>query len=506
MAGWFGDLGRLYWGLLYWNARKTLFRIAGARGQAPCQHPSDSGAAGVTGCEACAAWSSRARFKRLCPLIASGPDGRRVCGVAAADVRPFWGRAAAVLGISAAALACAAVAAAFAGFRAVGYRVPLRAVAWPPAWHEVRQARADYYYRLAVHAFGSGDIRGSYLALNQAYALDPRNFAADRLLAQLSQIGNPDFSDSVYSRLVAEDLEHREDDGQLWVRALIERGDFPGVALLSARMLEGGARHGSAWAQALLFAERMTGDPTAVDRLIATNRSFPEGVSSALALAVSLRGADTASQAALVRLHMGTATSAFDVYYSLVRLNELGSWSEVASLAEGPSGTALDPYDREAVKLDAYASLGWDVLVRREIASLVERGPGSTVASLVAAHLVRCPDPGTAEYAFQQLDLHPLAAAPESSGARLALLCAAGVNGLGERMRQQGEAEGRIVGGSFPAWLRVRDFFEGGTRGANPSAILPAVGSVPLDTLYAVYDHYRAANPGFWRTPKAAPN
>ena len=101
MAGWFGDLGRLYWGLLYWNARKTLFRIAGARGQAPCQHPSDSGAAGVTGCEACAAWSSRARFKRLCPLIASGPDGRRVCGVAAADVRPFWGRAAAVLGISA---------------------------------------------------------------------------------------------------------------------------------------------------------------------------------------------------------------------------------------------------------------------------------------------------------------------------------------------------------------------------------------------------------------------
>lgn len=502
MAGWLGDLGRLYWGLLYWNTRKTLFRLRGAGGRAPCQHPSDSGEAGATACEACVGWASSARFRRLCPLLAQS-GGRRVCGVSSTRVMPFWARAFAVYGASAAILAAAAVLCAFTGFRAVGYRVSLRAVAWPPAWREVWRARADYYYRLGLRSFNAGDIRQSFLALNQAYALDPRNFEADRLLAQLAQIGSPDFSDSVYSRLVVEDQEHREDDAQLWVRALMERGDFPGVSSLAERMLTGGTRRGAPWAQAILFAERMTGDPSGLDRLIASKRAFPDGVASAFSLAVSLRGLDAGRQAGLVRLHLSTATTPFDVYYSLLRLNDLGWASEVAGFAEGASGGVLDPYDREAIKLDAYAALGWDVLLRREIASLVERGPGSIVASLVAAHLVRHPNPATAEYAFQQFDLHPLPAAPESSGPRLALLCAAGVNGSGARMRQQAEAEGRIVGGSFPAWLRVRDFFEGPERGANPSAFLPAVGSLPIDTLYAVYDHFRALNPGLWRSVPA---
>ena len=43
---WLGDFRRLAWGLLYWNVRKSLFRIRGAGGAAPCQHPSDSGRAG----------------------------------------------------------------------------------------------------------------------------------------------------------------------------------------------------------------------------------------------------------------------------------------------------------------------------------------------------------------------------------------------------------------------------------------------------------------------------
>ncbi len=45
MSGWMGDLGRLTWGMLYWNLRKSIFRFRGGS-SAPCQHPSDSGVAG----------------------------------------------------------------------------------------------------------------------------------------------------------------------------------------------------------------------------------------------------------------------------------------------------------------------------------------------------------------------------------------------------------------------------------------------------------------------------
>ena len=504
MVGWFGDLGRLYWGLLYWNTRKSLFRLRGASGRAPCQHPSDSGAAGETGCEACLGWREVGRFRRLCPLLATTPGGRRVCSVAAAQVRPFWGRAAATVGVSSALLAAVSVLAAFAGLRVIGYRVPLRVVVWPPAWHQIRQVRADYYYRLAVRSFGSGDVRQTYLALNQAYALDPHNYPADRLLAELAQIGNPDFSDSIYARLLSGDREHFDDTGQAWIRALIERGDFPLAADVAGRMLLGHAARAPAWTQAMLFAERMTGDPGPVDRLLASKEALPAGVRSVLSLARSLRTGNPMERERLVKIHLAGTPTPFEAYYALNRLMELGRASEVSTYVEGGQGS-LDPYDREALKLDAYASLGWGLLVRREIGSLLERGPSVGAVSLVSAHLVRHPDPESAEFLFQQLDLHPAPAAAEYSGPRLALLCVAGVNGLGQRMRQQGEAEAKIVGGSFPAWLRVRDFFEGATRGGNPASIMPALGMLPLDTMYAVYEHYRSLKPLAGRTAKPTP-
>ncbi len=505
MVGWFGDLGRLYWGLLYWNTRKALFRLKGARGIAPCHHPSDSGAAGATGCEACVNWRSAERFRRMCPLLVTAVDGRRVCSVSNAEVRPFWGRACAILGSSAAAAVLLAILTVFAGFRVIGYRVSLRAVAWPGSWHEIQQARADYYHRLAVKSFAQGDVRRSYLALNQAYALDPHNFESDRLLAQLAQIGNPDFSGTIYSRLVQEDIGHAEEDAQLWIRALIERGDFPGAAGLAAHMLLSQPGHASAWAQALLFSERMTGDAAPVDQVLAQGRALSPGIRNVLSLAQAIRKGDAPTCAASIRQSLAKASSPLEVYYGLSRLIDFGRASEVAAFTEGASGAVLGAYDREALKMDAYASLGWGSLVRREIAALLEHGASAPVIELVAAHLVRHPDPETAEYLFQQLDLHPLAALPEYSSPRLSLLCAAGVNRLSLRMRQQGEAEGKIVGGSFLPWMRGRDFFEANPRASNPSAILPAIGSVSLETLYAVFEHYRSINPGMWRDAKAAP-
>ncbi len=495
MTGWFGDLGRLYWGHLYWNLRKSLFRLRGASGAAPCQHPSDSGLAGETGCEACAGWSDRGRFHRLCPLLATAPDGRRVCSVNASAVRPFWGRAVLLYAGSAAAAACLAVLAAFAGFRMIGYRVPLRVVAWPPAWKRIHGARADYFYRMALRSFDAGDIRQSYLALSQAYALDPDNLAVARLLAQLTQIGNPDYSDAIYARLLDQDRANFESVGEDWVRALIARGDFASVAGLSSRMLREGAKRVPAWTQALVFSERMTGDPAEIDRLLSGPARIPEEARSVFSLDRSIRTGSPEQRLRVVQLYMGGATSALELYFSLTRLIELGRPSDVATFVEGPAGAALNSYDREALKLDAYAGMGWHLLVRKEIAYLLEQGASAPVVTLIAAHLVRHPDAETAEYVFQLFDRRPVAATAEFSGPHLALLCAAGVNGLGARVKQEGECFGRIVGGSFPAWMRARDFFDGAAHGGNPALVMPALGQVPLELMYAVFEHYRAITP-----------
>ena len=76
VKGWIADTLRMAWGFLYWNARKSWYRWRGTRGSCPCQHPSDSGAAHVTGCEAVIGWAQPVRFRRVCPLLERGTDGR----------------------------------------------------------------------------------------------------------------------------------------------------------------------------------------------------------------------------------------------------------------------------------------------------------------------------------------------------------------------------------------------------------------------------------------------
>ncbi len=494
MAGWLGDLGRLYRGLLYWNLRKALFRARGASGVAPCQHPSDSGRAGRTGCEACAGWRDAGRFRRLCPLLAT-VDGRRVCSVDAADVRPFWGRAALVYGGSAAALAAAAVLSVFTGFRVIGYQVPLYVVAWPPAWHRVDKARADYFYRLALRSLAAGDVRQSYLALGQVHALDPDNAGAAKLLAQFTEITNPEYSDSLYARLVAGGGADAEDTAQIWVHALLSRGDYPAVAALSATMLRSGAGHVPAWTQGLTFAERMGAGQGEADRLLAPGGRLPGEARSALSLARSMRTGTDDERFRVVQLYLGGATTPFEVYFSLRCALDLGRAPDVLAFLEGRQAAALDAYDRESLKLDAYSELGWHDVERREIGLVLDQGVSSSIVSLAAGHLVRYPDAGSAARLFEILAERPLDATAQNVGAHVALVCMAGVNGQDASMAREAELVGRIVGGAFPAWDSVKSFFGGRSQAKNPAVILPALGQLPLEMVYALDAHYHAPPP-----------
>lgn len=490
MRGWFGDLGRLSRGLLYWNARKALFRIRGASGAAPCQHPSDSGRAGETGCEACAGWSDVGRFRRLCPLLTRAADGRRVCSVDASGVRPFWGRALLFFGGAGAAAVVVAVLGAFAAFRAIGYRVPLRVVAWPPAWHRIDQARADYFYRMALAAFAAGDVRRSFLALGQVYVLDPGNTEAARLLAQFTQIADPEYSDAIYARLLQRKGTGFEETAEAWFRALLARGDFNGVAALSARMLREGAGHVPAWTEGLLFAERMGAATGDADRLLAGPAGIPDEARSVLEVARALRDGSDQERRKRVEVALGGDTTPFEVYFALRRIIDLGGGAEVATFLEGPEGAAVAPYDREALKLDAFSCLGWRELERKEIVSSLDQPAASAAAVLISGHLVRHPDPDSAGLVFELLDGRPLAATAADFGPHLALLCMAGVNGLEPRMRQQSEILGKILGGTFAASGRMREFFAERSARRTPASFLPALPQLPIEVVYALWERY----------------
>lgn len=425
----------------------------------------------------------------MCPLLTAAADGRRVCSVNAAQVRPFWGRAFLYYAGSLLVLALVAVIAVFSGFRAIGYRVPLNVVAWPPAWHRVHQARADYFYRMALRTLAAGDVRQSYLALSQVYTLDPGNIDAANLLAQFTQISNPDFSDGIYTRLVLGRRGDYEETAQVWLRALLSRGDFLSVGSLSGGMLSEGGKNTPAWTQAVLFAEKMTGDAGEVDRLLVGPGRIPDEARSVLSLAKSVRTGSVDERLKIVGLYLGGATTPFEIYYSLGRSAELGRAADVVAFLEGQGATALDEYDRESLKLDAYSILGWHALEQKEIAYLLDRGVTGAAINLIAGHLVRYPDAENAARAFDLLELAPLAATPDNAGSHLALLCMAGVNGLNARMKQESDVVAGIVGGAFPAWERVREFFENKAREKNPAAILPALGQLPLEMIYALSAH-----------------
>jgi hypothetical protein len=124
VLGWCADFFRLWWGLLYWNTRKTWFRIRRGRSVVPCQNLSDSGRAFETQCEACLTWNRPRRFRRVCPLLVDTPDGLR-CSANTPDVRPFWLRAFGLYGGGLASIYLVAVLGVFISLRLIGYPVSI---------------------------------------------------------------------------------------------------------------------------------------------------------------------------------------------------------------------------------------------------------------------------------------------------------------------------------------------------------------------------------------------
>jgi len=483
-AGWIGDLVRLAWGFFFLNLRKTLFVRARKRFPCPCQNPSDSGRAMETSCDPVSHWAKPERFRRLCPLLKRAPDGQWRCSVATADVRPFWGRAFASLGISALALYLCAALAGFCALRAIGYPVSYVSVAWPPSWHDIRRSRAVYFYRKADAAFRGKRPAEAVMALSQGYQLDPGNYNVGLLLARFSQPGWGEVSNRIYQKLMNDHPEHQAETAQAWFLELLSAGDFSTMESLAASRVA----TNTAWLQAALFASRRTGDGTFLRRLARADSGAPLYVRQVCTLELAIRTTNLANARRILRQPVPPSPAPFLVYYWIDRDVHAGMPDEALVMLKR-YGSLLGSRDMVELLIEVYQAEGWQALVRGEVDRLLALGANETVIELVSANLIRHPDPYILGRLFDAAYQRPLPAGGDRIGAYTSLFCAAGVAGDWVRMQASAAGLKSVTGSQLPGLETGASYFRGSTQPrVSLNRCLRSLPGVPIDVTYALYD------------------
>jgi hypothetical protein len=480
------DTFRLAWDSLYWNTRKSWHIARGRRGQCPCQVSSDSGKARETGCEAVLAYASPARFRRVCPLLTTRANGDWACSVDAEDVRPFWGRAAFLLGVAAFVVLLLASIAAFGLMRGIGYDVSYRDIVWPPAWGEFHRTQADFYRQRAAAALAEGDLAASLLLLSNAYELEPTHYQTGIQLAQLWQSGQPLLSDQTYARLLAEHPYRRDDTSRAWFRALLARGDFGGVQRLAGqRILHSGADVSPAWTQAFLFSTRQLGDPAGIDALLASAGLAP-WLSTLLSAERELYRRPAAGRIEIITTAALAADRPHVLFHWLGRLLDEGRADLVfPRLLENDS--ILENRDRLRLQLDALAVGAPPAERAALVRHLLDRPASPPVYELLSSHLAAHPDRELLAAYAEKLARDPLPPGDARYPQLLAFFAACGAHRDAALMQTASAWLADTAGQEIKFLPPVRDAFMRIPAAARLENILPALQPMPLETTYALY-------------------
>ena len=493
MIGWLGDFLRFWWGLLYWNARKSYFRLRRERARCPCQNPSDSGRAQETGCDAAVSWHTPARFRRVCPLLVATPGGLR-CSVDAKDVRPFWRRAAAwYLGAIATAYLVGALGA-FALLRLVGYPVSPLALAWPPRWHELRAARSEYFVAKAQRALNANRVNEAILSLDIAFRSNPRNYDVGLELAQLMSLGQPELADQLFNLLLRDHPTKRAVTAEAWLRFLLVHGRFARAAeLATMRLLDDPAQR-PAWLQALFFLTRQTGDDRPLRTLVAQPAGRLEPIYVALINSELLirQGRGLELLPGLTR-ELPADAGTYGPYYQVSRLVSLGRPAEaLATLERYKADKRLPETDEFRLRLEMIGALGRQELLRTRLDQGVVNAPE---LELVSIHLVRHPDGAALASLARSLERAKLPADAPTFAACTAFYVACGVAGDWDRLHAAASRLKEISGSRLLQLASVEDFFRRPAGSARLESVLPALPALSLEMIYALYDRYRTPPP-----------
>lgn len=496
MAGWFADIFRLAWGLLYWNTRKSWFRLRRGRSRVPCQSLSDSGRAFETQCDACFAWQRPARFKRVCPLLVETPRGLR-CSVDTPDVRPFWGIAAKYYGGAALSVYAAGVLAVFIFLRTIGYPVSILHVGLPPLWHKVGQARGWFFLERSNRAFAAGNTGEGLLYLANAYEFDPTNYAAGISLAKNYQAGQPIRSDQIFEQLLREHPEKRHATAQDWFRALLARGNFEKIATLARDEVLTDPAQAGVWMRALLVATRQAGSDAVLRELLAQKTPaaaawHPLLQAELLVRENRLREARHAIEAAWPAPALTGAAAAsvarFSIVYRVNTLIQLREPVAALDLLERHRAT-LDGDAYVTLRLDALAAAGAKAVLHRDLDSVLAGALNLPTVTTLCAHLVRYPDQTTFHRLIAKVERETLPLNTETAGVWFSLLCTAGAVEDQARLRELTVRLRQASSTPFVALTLIEAFFRGETVERRITTFLPIL-PLPLEVTYALIERY----------------
>lgn len=490
VLGALADFFRLWWGLIYWNTRKSWFQVRRGRSPCPCQTPSDSGRAFETGCEACVTWHRPRRFRRVCPLLVDTPDGLR-CSANTAEVRPFWLRALGFYGGGALSIYLIGAVAVFGFLRTVGYPVNIFHVVLPPMWHRVTEVRGWFFLHRSQQSFAAGRTAEGLLYLANAYQFDPNNYVAGMSLAKHLQVGQPARSDQVFEQLMREHSDKQAGTAQDWFRALLARGSFQRIAPLARDQILARPEHGGVWLRALFFASRRTGDDAPLRELLASQQATAVPWHRAIESELLLRAGRKNEARALLEADWPATAPAFTIYYRVNALLELGDPIAALDLA-GRHRAQLDATALTTLRLHAFAIGGGTRALQQEVDAILGQRLSPSAIVLLSAHLIRHPNRPIFLQLWHKVLREPPPLTTDNAGAWFSLLCAAGAVGDHDRLRELTTQLRQASGTSFNTLAAVEAFFRGETAERRINVFLPLI-PLPLDVTYALIERYSAA-------------
>ncbi|MFI5337546.1 MAG: tetratricopeptide repeat protein [Opitutales bacterium] len=484
------DWLRLFWGALLLNTRKSLWIWRGRPQPAPCQSESDSGLAGETRCDASAYWGERRRFRRICPHLQQQADGDWRCGVDAAQIRPFWGRAAAWWGGTLTALWLVVTLPAWAVLWKTGVRVPYWEVAWPGGWSEVAKARGQAYVARAEQAMVARRYDEMVLCLQSALRSDPQNFPAHVYMANLAWAqGNYAVANDRYQAMMRDYPAQRPMVARAWLPKLLVLGDMRGIKEIAQAMLTQDPGAAGPWSHALIFSARQTDDPVVLVQAMQLP-NLPAAIRPILAAnAAGLAGQRSTAWRLFGELMPAGDQAQFIAYQQIEGLLEFGAPDKALELLD-TGKPILNASDRLYFRLRAFSQLGWGETSQTAIRDAFH-GIDLPRLDAIAVYLVRCHDrPGL----IRVLDMMALAPRAEKLDGTFAMLyLAAGLWGDRDLM----PAIARLAAAKSPLSPTLLARFD--QIAQQPGYLGEAMGVLPLpmEAVYAAHSvlHATRRNP-----------
>jgi tetratricopeptide (TPR) repeat protein len=388
-----GDGLKLLGQLLALNGRKSWWILRGRQSNAPCQHPSDSGRAGESECEACKSLAVPGRLRAVCPLLKSTKSGW-VCSADSARVRPFWGRSCFVYASLLATLYLGAATATYSGMRFVGYPgLTWWQVAWPGSWTKVTEAQSRYFLEKAGRLFQAGRPAEAMLSLSTAIRSDPSNFEAHLLVAQIwSMQGNYEFSGRAFDELCRRFPEQA-------LRIALARHDtlvtmrqgqlLAEYALAQART---DRNRFAFWIQSMLFGLRLSQQAEAFTAASQKDLALlPEYARRLVEMEALLQQGRNAEAKAWLERPFAGPWNAIYARAQVDMLIRIGANREAGTLL-GHYGIVLGDFQRDLLRFTLNKSLGDEVSAQADLHGLLAKRLSAAYVNYICAALVRFPD------------------------------------------------------------------------------------------------------------------